>query len=166
MIPDHRLASLLDQVKSNWVNQCLFHNTAQSPSLYSDHMCDRNAFPRHNSMQLTRHSNEVWYVEFSHDGTKLVTTSKDKSVIIYDVTDRFSVIHRFYEHHDAVVFATWSPDDTKLITCSQDKTAKVWDVQVCTYRSALLHILTSIDWPLLYDDRAPFRYSYRCLLGP
>lgn len=156
MIPDHRLASLLDQVKSNWVNQCLFHNTAQSPSLYSDHMCDRNAFPRHSSMQLTRHSNEVWYVEFSHDGTKLVTTSKDKSVIIYDATDRFSVIHRFYEHHDAVVFATWSPDDTKLITCSQDKTAKVWDVQVCTYRSAFLRTLTVLDRPLLYDDRAPF----------
>ncbi|PCG92907.1 Hypothetical protein PENO1_086220 [Penicillium occitanis (nom. inval.)] len=149
MIPDHRLASLLDQVKSNWVNQCLFHNTAQSPSLYSDHMCDRNAFPRHSSMQLTRHSNEVWYVEFSHDGTKLVTTSKDKSVIIYDATDRFSVIHRFYEHHDAVVFATWSPDDTKIITCSQDKTAKVWDVQTGHCYMTIEHhsdIVTAAAW--------------------
>jgi WD repeat-containing protein 26 len=130
MIPDRRLAVLLDYVKHNQINQCLYHNTAQPPSLYCDHICDRNSFPRHASIQLTRHLNEVWYVEFSHDGTKLVTASKDKSVIIYDATDKFSVIHKFFEHQKPVAYATWSPDDSKLITCSQDKTAKVWDVQV------------------------------------
>lgn len=129
MIPDRRLAVLLDFVKRNQINQCLYHNTAQPPSLYCDHLCDRNSFPRHATIELTRHSNEVWYVEFSHDGTKLVTASKDKSVIIYDATDKFSVIHKFFDHEKPVAYATWSPDDSKLITCSQDKTAKVWDVQ-------------------------------------
>lgn len=130
MIPDHRLAVLLDHVKQNQINQCLYHNTASVPSLYCDHICDRNAFPRHATFNLTKHTDEVWYVEFSHDGTKLATASKDRSVIIYDTTDGFKVIHRLMEHEKSVAYATWSPDDSKLITCSQDKKAKVWDVQV------------------------------------
>jgi WD40 repeat protein len=130
MIPDHRLAVLLDHVKQNQINQCLYHNTGNPPSLYCDHLCDRNAFPRYPSIQLTQHTNEIWYVEFSHDGTKLATASKDHHVIVWDVTNDFTVIHNFWEHDEPVAYATWSPDDTKLITCSQDKKAKVWDIAV------------------------------------
>jgi WD40 repeat protein len=129
MIPDHRLAVLLDHVKQTQINQCRYHNTASSPSLYCDHICDRNDFPLHATIELTRHSDEIWYVEFSHDGSKLATASKDRTVIIYDTTT-FSVIHKFVEHDEPVAYATWSPDDSKLITCSQDKKAKVWDVEV------------------------------------
>lgn len=135
MIPDHRLAVLLDHVKQNQINQCRYHNTAAPPSLYSDHMCDRSDFPLQPTIELTRHSDEIWYVEFSHDGSKLATASKDRSVIIYD-TSTFSVIHKFVEHDEPVAYATWSPDDSKVITCSQDKKAKVWDIEV-----------SQEDWP-------------------
>lgn len=129
MIPDHRLAVLLDHVKQNQINQCRYHNTSAPPSLYSDHVCDRSDFPLQPTIELTRHSDEIWYVEFSHDGSKLATASKDRSVIIYD-TSTFSVIHKFLEHDEPVAYATWSPDDSKVITCSQDKKAKVWDIEV------------------------------------
>ncbi|KAJ5165611.1 uncharacterized protein N7500_007441 [Penicillium coprophilum] len=128
MIPQHRLAVLLDQVKQTQINNCFYHNTAEPPSLYSDHMCDRNDFPLDVSVDLTQHSDEVWYCEFSHDGSKLVTAGKDHNVLIYNTTD-FSVIHRLTEHEDGVAFASWSPDDSKLITCSQDKKARVWSVE-------------------------------------
>ncbi|KAL1987564.1 hypothetical protein VTN96DRAFT_3164 [Rasamsonia emersonii] len=128
MIPDHRLAVLLDHVKQNQINQCRYHNTSAPPSLYSDHVCDRSDFPLQPTIELTRHSDEIWYVEFSHDGSKLATASKDRSVIIYD-TSTFSVIHKFLEHDEPVAYATWSPDDSKVITCSQDKKAKVWDIE-------------------------------------
>ena len=129
MIPDHRLAILLDQIKRNQINQCLYHNTASSPSLYSDHMCDRADFPLRPGVELSQHADEVWYCEFSHDGTKLATASRDHCVIIYD-TSTFSVLHRLREHEEGVAHASWSPDDTKLITCSQDRGARVWSVEV------------------------------------
>ncbi|KAJ9283666.1 hypothetical protein DTO021C3_8737 [Paecilomyces variotii] len=128
MIPDHRLAVLLNHVKQSQINQCLYHNTAAAPSLYSDHMCDRNDFPLRATIELSQHSNEVWYCEFSHDGTKLATASRDHSVIIYD-TATFTVLHRFVEHEGPVAHVSWSPDDTKLIACSQDKKARVWNVE-------------------------------------
>ncbi|KAJ5981459.1 hypothetical protein N7499_001532 [Penicillium canescens] len=128
MIPQHRLAHLLDHVKHTQINNCLYHNTAEPPSLYSDHMCDRNDFPLEVSARLSHHSDEVWYCEFSHDGTKLVTAGKDHHVLIYDTSD-FSVLKRLTDHEEGVAFASWSPDDSKLITCSQDKKARVWSVE-------------------------------------
>ncbi|KAL1870647.1 hypothetical protein Plec18167_007411 [Paecilomyces lecythidis] len=128
MIPDHRLAVLLDYVKKTQINQCLYHNTATAPSLYSDHMCDRNDFPLRATIELSQHSNEVWYCKFSHDGTKLATASRDHSVIVYD-TATFTVLHRFVEHDEPVAHVSWSPDDTKLIACSQDRKARVWNVE-------------------------------------
>ncbi|EQL32335.1 hypothetical protein BDFG_05468 [Blastomyces dermatitidis ATCC 26199] len=128
MIPDHRLAVLLDYVKQNQINQCLYHNTAESPSLYSDHQCDRSQFPLRTSLELSEHTDEVWYLEFSRDGTKLATTGRENIVIIYDVPT-FSVIHRLTDHGGPVAYATWSPDDSKLISCSQDYKARLWDVE-------------------------------------
>lgn len=134
MIPQHRLATLLDFVKKTQISNCLYHNTVESPSLYSDHLCDKNDFPRRVGLDLTQHSDEVWCCEFSHDGTKLVTAGKDRMVLIYDTTN-FSVISKLAENHaDGVAFASWSPDDTKLITCSQDKKARLWNVEVRIFK--------------------------------
>ncbi|KAJ5563053.1 hypothetical protein N7461_001814 [Penicillium sp. DV-2018c] len=128
MIPQHRLAHLLDHVKQTQINNCFYHNTANPPSLYSDHMCDRDDFPLHVSLDLHHHSDEVWYCMFSHDGSKLVTAGKDHNVLIYNTAD-FTVIHRLTEHEEGVAFASWSPDDSKLITCSQDHQARVWSTE-------------------------------------
>lgn len=137
MIPKNRLAALLDQVKQHQINGCLYHNTAAPPSLYGDHMCDRNNFPLYPNIQLTSHTNEIWYVEFSHDGTKLATASLDHTVIIHDVKQSFAVIHRLAEHEGPVTYVRWSPDDSKVVTCSLDKKAKVWDVEVCLFNPFL-----------------------------
>ncbi|KAJ5907184.1 uncharacterized protein N7473_004100 [Penicillium subrubescens] len=148
MIPQHRLAILLDYVKQGQISNCLYHNTAEPPSLYSDHMCDRSDFPLDVSANLNQHNDEVWHCGFSHDGTKLVTAGQDRSVLIYD-TSTFSVIHRLNGHSDGVAFACWSPDDSKLITCSQDRTARVWNAE--TGRCLLTidhhcHPVTAAGW--------------------
>ena len=129
MIPEHRLAQLLDQVKQSQINDCLHHNSAIPPSLYSDHMCDRDNFPLRTMFELDSHSDEVWYLKFSHDGTKLATASKDRTVLIYE-TRTFNVLHRFTDHDKEVTYITWSPDDSKLISCSMDNKARVWEVSV------------------------------------
>lgn len=156
MIPDHRLAVLLDHVKQNQINQCLYHNTAAAPSLYSDHMCDRENFPLRTTYELSEHLDEVWYLEFSHDGTKLVTTSQDSDILVYDV-GTFNVLLKLEEHTGPVAYATWSPDDSKLISCSQDNKARVWDVEVCTFQFILY---ASLLYP--YANLAP--QTGTCLL--
>ncbi|CUS10601.1 unnamed protein product [Tuber aestivum] len=135
MIPEHRLASLLHQVKQNQLSKCLYHNTANSPSLYTDHHCDRNQFPLSTVEILTDHKDEVWFVQFSNDGTRLATGSKDYTVIIWDLevislvvaSKDFQPIHHLKEHTGAITYLRWSPDDSKLLSCSQDKQAKLWD---------------------------------------
>jgi WD repeat-containing protein 26 len=130
MIPEHRLAHLLNQVKQSQINNCLYHNTAIPLSLYSDHLCDRNNFPLRTMLELESHSDEVWYLEFSHDGTKLATASKDQIVMIYDTRNSFAILHRLTDHDKEVTYVTWSPDDTKLISCSMDNKARVWEISV------------------------------------
>ena len=128
MIPEHRLATLLNQVKESQMSRCHFHNPTASLSLFSDHVCDRNQFPLQAIHQLS-HSGEVWFVKFSHDGSRLATSGDERSVIIYD-TSTFQEIHVLTEHTQHVAYVAWSPDDTKLITCSHDKTARLWDALV------------------------------------
>jgi WD repeat-containing protein 26 len=129
MIPEHRLAHLLNQVKQSQINNCLYHNSATPPSLYADHMCDRDNFPLRTLFELDDHSDEVWYLEFSHDGTKLATASKDQAVMIYE-TGAFTLLQRLTDHEKEVTYISWSPDDSKLISCSLDHKARVWDVSV------------------------------------
>lgn len=128
MIREHRLAELFDHVKHAQINECLYHNTSMSPSLYSDHACSRDGFPLRTSTLLEEHSDEVWHVRFSPDGRRLASASKDKTAIIYD-TASFSVLHRLSDHSKEVVALAWSPDSTKLITCSKDARARVWDTE-------------------------------------
>lgn len=129
MIPGHRLAVLLDQLKQAQISKCLYHNSSASPSLFSDHMCDRSQFPLRTVYELSDHHGEVWFVKFSHDGKKLATSGEDCTVIVYD-TSNFKIRHKLSEHTDYVAYLTWSPDDSKLITCSHDHNARVWDAEV------------------------------------
>src|SRR6266542_3697153 len=41
MVPEHRLETLLEQATTLQRISCLYHNTDQYISLYSDHECDR-----------------------------------------------------------------------------------------------------------------------------
>lgn len=130
MIPEHRLAALLDQLKQNQISKCLYHNSSTSPSLFSDHMCDRSQFPLRTVLELSHNAGEVWFIEFSHNGRRLATSGQDSAVVIYD-TSTFHVRLTLTDHTDCVAYVTWSPDDSKLITCSHDHKARVWDSEVC-----------------------------------
>ncbi|KAL8712912.1 MAG: hypothetical protein Q9225_006852, partial [Loekoesia sp. 1 TL-2023] len=126
MIPQHRLAVLLNQVKQNQISHCLYHNPSSSPSLFADHMCDRSQFPLRTILELNQSAGEVWAMEFSHDGRRLAASGQATDVLIYD-TSMFQVLYRLTNHTDRVAYLAWSPDDSKIITCSHDKTARVWD---------------------------------------
>lgn len=140
MIPEHRLAVLLDEVKDSWISNCMYHNTAASPSLYLDHSCERDDFPTKAMLDLRHHKDEVWFLQYSNDGTKLASTSKDCTIIIYD-TSTYRVLHQLDEHRESgVTHLAWSPDDTKIVTCCSqpENSARIWDVKV-RYRCILFN---------------------------
>ena len=136
MIPEHRFATLLSSFQTDQILNCRYHNTTTTPSLYTDHECSADDFPLQSIIDLRNHSDEVWYVEFSHDGSMLATAGRDGLVCIYD-TARWKVRHEFREHERhperydrdrerqgergdrGVVYIAFSPDDNYLISCSQ-----------------------------------------------
>ncbi|KAK7998778.1 hypothetical protein PG991_014453 [Apiospora marii] len=130
MLPEHRLAVLLHQVKHNQINMCMYHSNAESPSLYSDHLCDRRRFPTECIIDIDDHQGEVWQVVFSHDGTKLASCGSEKSVIIWAVPS-FKILHTLGDrvHRAGVGNVAFSWDDSKIVTCCQDKHARVWDLK-------------------------------------
>lgn len=133
MIPEHRLAVLLDEVKHSWISSCLYHNTLASPSLYLDHNCERDDFPAKAVLDLKHHKDEVWFLQYSNDGTKLASSSKDNTIIIYETTT-YKVLHTLEEHAggSGVTQLAWSPDDSKIVTCCSqpENSARIWDVKV------------------------------------
>lgn len=129
MLPEHRLATLLHQVKRNQISSCLYHNTAASPSLYQDHSCDRNDFPTRPVLELARHEGDVWDVKFSHDGQRLASCGADGSLIIYAVGS-FEVLYILNSQGKGVGSFSWSPDDSMIVTCCRDFCARLWNSHV------------------------------------
>ncbi|KAF3054002.1 hypothetical protein E8E11_006067 [Didymella keratinophila] len=143
MIPEHRLSALLDEVKDSWINNCLYHNTADSPSLYLDHNCEREDFPTKAVLDLKDHTDEVWYLKYSNDGTKLASTSKDTTIFIYDTTT-YNILHHLEDHQNSgVTHLAWSPDDSKIITCCSqpENSARIWDVKTAAWAPDGRHVV-------------------------
>ena len=152
LVPEGRLINLVEQALEGQVQRCAFHNTKQvSFSLFEDHVCTRQQIPTRTVAVLRGHSDEVWHVQFSHDGTRLASASKDNSVIIWDVSqllncdgsgvvwvgDKISVdgisltpprLHTLIGHTNHLSFVAWSPDDSMLLSCSNDKTVRLWRI--------------------------------------
>jgi WD repeat-containing protein 26 len=92
MIPQRRFSALLQQARSYQIQQCVYHNSPTSAafSLYKDHQCDKSAFPRVTTTILEVHTDEVWNLEWSHDGAYLASASKDRSAIIWRIGVRLA----------------------------------------------------------------------------
>jgi WD40 repeat protein len=98
MIPQRRISTLLHQALTYQRDRCLYHNAAlPSPylttpssrrkeySLYTDHLCDTDAFPRVTTMILEGHKDEVWNIVWSHSGLYLASGGKDQRALIWKI---------------------------------------------------------------------------------
>lgn len=84
-VQPNRLNTLLDQALLLQQKNCIYHNQATPIGLLVDHSCQRHDFPNQSTHVFQEHRDEVWYMEFSHDGTKLASASRDARAIIWDV---------------------------------------------------------------------------------
>lgn len=129
MIPEARLQSLVEQALDRQLERCLFHNVRKPMvSLLCDYQCGREQIPSVVCQVLTDHTDEVWHVAFSHDGTMLASASKDHTAIIYQVQQQQHVVKQFTltGHSASIAYLAWSPDDTMLATCGSDNVLRVW----------------------------------------
>ncbi|THH20764.1 hypothetical protein EUX98_g8521 [Antrodiella citrinella] len=158
MIPQRRFATLLDQARIYQQHRCLYHNAptnARTFSLYTDHYCDENAFPRVTTAILEGHTDEVWNLEWSHSGNFLATASKDKSAIIWRVgseadpsTRDYYAQHILKEHPYSVGCVAWSLDDSILLTASENY-IRMWNTRTGGLIRALdthTDVVTALIW--------------------
>lgn len=124
----HRLATLLNQSRAHQIHNSNYWMDYQQPwSLYKDFTGDERHFPTVTKHLLQDHQDEVWYLEFSHNGKYLASSSADKTVIVWNVEDNFSVQSVLKGHTEGVICLAWSPDDSMLLTSGQDGKAIIWD---------------------------------------
>ncbi|WP_425218325.1 AAA-like domain-containing protein, partial [Tumidithrix helvetica] len=77
--------------------------------------------------RLQGHTSPVNNVNFSSDGSKIVTASDDKTARVWDLQG--NQIVELKGHTNTVKSANFSPDGNKIVTASADNTARVWDLQ-------------------------------------
>ena len=93
---------------------------------------------------LTGHTHYVYSVSYSPDGRKIISTSEDKTIKIWDANTG-SCLQTLTGHTNGVSSVLYSPDGRKIVSASGDKTIKIWDVNTGT----CLQTLTGhTDWVL------------------
>lgn len=78
------------------------------------------------------HSNFVYSVAFSPDGTHLVSVGGDKKIFLYDGKTgeiKGEIADSTDGHSGSIFGVSWSKDSRSIVTCSGDRTVKTWDVE-------------------------------------
>ncbi|ETO34877.1 WD-40 repeat-containing protein, partial [Reticulomyxa filosa] len=75
---------------------------------------------------LEGHSDAVKGIQFSPDGTKILSYSSDKTIRIWDTLSR-KQLHVLEGHSDTIHAVQFSHDGSKIVSCSLDKTIRIWD---------------------------------------
>ncbi|CAN6657653.1 hypothetical protein TRVA0_030S00452 [Trichomonascus vanleenenianus] len=128
-LPPHRLASLLTDLRDIQMVYSDYAVGTEQFSLYRDFEANREDFPSMTRKVLTAHTNEVWFIAFSHNGKYLASASRDRQVIVWNTQDW--TIHRSLDlHRKGVIMVSWSPDDTMLLSCGEDNTCILWNVDM------------------------------------
>ncbi|KWU44917.1 WD40 repeat-like protein [Rhodotorula sp. JG-1b] len=131
MLPQRRLATLLGQAQAYQQRHHAIPPSASEPfSLLTDaDVQDTGAFPTATSHVLQDHSDEVWRLEWSHNGEWLATAGKDRTVMLWKVNvSSCYLLKIFREHADPVSCIAWSPDDSILLTAAE-AIIKMWNTE-------------------------------------
>lgn len=152
MIPDGRLLQLVEQALELQQEACLFHNSSVGEtSLFTDHHCGRDQIPSQTVQILQDHNDEVWYLQFSHNGKYLASSSSDNSAIIWEVNSdgKVTLKHRLIGHQKPVSCVSWSPNHDQILTCGLEEVVKRWDVSsgqcLQVYEKGLIGLI-SCNW--------------------
>lgn len=85
---------------------------------------------------LCGHTALVSSIDFSPDGTLLVTTGADRSIRLWE-TQTWHELHSWIGYANEMESIVFTPDGTQLIVGSQDALVRIWDVQTGNIHSTL-----------------------------
>jgi WD repeat-containing protein 26 len=137
LLAENRLEGLLQQALDSQKRKTMYPYTKQRcVSLLEDLEHSPDRVPRQPLFRLQGHTDEVWFVQFSHNGQYLASASKDTSVIVWDwaglkagvVDEKTAVRCRLKGHSHVICLISWSPDDTHLLSCAKDRSVRLWNV--------------------------------------
>lgn len=85
---------------------------------------------KYNTGIREKHTNYIYGVGFSPDGSSLVSVGGDRRIWLYDgKTGEPKGQIGEGEHKGSIFGVSWSPDSRKFATASADRTVKIWDVE-------------------------------------
>ncbi|KAH0538118.1 hypothetical protein FGG08_005280 [Glutinoglossum americanum] len=85
---------------------------------------------RFNNSLVNEHVNSIYGIEFSPDGSLLVSVGADKRIWLYDgKTGEPKGQIGEGEHKGSIFGISWARDSKKFVTASADQTVKIWDVE-------------------------------------
>jgi WD40 repeat protein len=76
--------------------------------------------------ELTAHESLVFDVEFSPNGERLATCSKDESIKIWDSSAK--LLQTIEGHTDDVTAIAFNHDGTQIVSGSKDRSVRVWNI--------------------------------------
>jgi WD40 repeat protein len=77
-------------------------------------------------LTLLGHSSEIKSCSFSPDGNKIISSSGDKMLKLWEISTGRE-LHAFAGHYAGVNGCAFSPDGTLIVSASSDKTLRIWD---------------------------------------
>ncbi len=78
------------------------------------------------SFRFVGHKGGIISIDFSPDGTKILTSGVDRTAKIWDL--KGNVLKTFKGHQGRLYSAEFSPDGNNLVTTSADGTVKYWNI--------------------------------------
>lgn len=138
LLQENRLENLLCQTIEQQKRKTMFPYTRQNTvSLLEDMEHCQDRVPQNNLHRLEGHTDEVWFVQFSHRGEYLASASKDATVIVWRVrallsgacTPQNALLRKLQGHSQMICSLSWSPDDSRLLSCGHDRSIRLWNVE-------------------------------------
>ncbi len=80
----------------------------------------------HTITELRGHTDAIYTLAFSRDGSQLLSASDDATARVWNVANRTAIVLR--GHDDDVYRARFSPDERSVVTASLDGSARVWSL--------------------------------------
>ncbi|KAL5641699.1 hypothetical protein ACGC1H_001989 [Rhizoctonia solani] len=75
------------------------------------------------------HTQTVNSVQFSPNGTRVVSGSDDNTIRVWDVERGTTIVGPLEGHTNWVYSTAFSPDESQLVSCSRDGTLRLWDAR-------------------------------------